>query len=150
MGTSHTALPRLLASCGVALSLFALPACDSKQAPNAVNFTTPSGPAEHTYTVRGRIARLPLPPRQALVVHHEPIPEFVNRAGEKVGMHEMEMDFGWIGRGVAFDGLHEGDPVELTFEVRWRSEPPMLVTGIRKLPPGTALRLGEAAGEGGK
>jgi hypothetical protein len=101
----------------------------------------PTTPAEQTYTVRGRVVRLPSPPRQNLVVHHEPIPGFVDRTGTVVGMSEMEMDFGWLAPGCGVEGVGEGDLVELKFEVRWRSSPPTLVTAIRRLEPGAGVNI---------
>lgn len=100
------------------------------------------GAVEATYTVRGRVVRLPNPPRGYLVVHHAPIPTFVNRLGKEVGMEEMEMDFAWVAPG-ALEGIAPGDPVELTFEVRWRGEPPTLVTKALKLGPGEPLGIRE-------
>ncbi|MCC6952345.1 MAG: copper-binding protein [Phycisphaerales bacterium] len=100
------------------------------------------GAVEATYTVRGRVIRLPNPPLGYLVVHHAPIPNFVNRLGKEVGMEEMEMDFAWVAPG-ALDGISAGDPVELTFEVRWRGEPPTLVTKAAKLGPAEPLGIRE-------
>lgn len=100
------------------------------------------GAVEATYTVRGRVIRLPNPPLGYLVVHHAPIPNFVNRLGKEVGMEEMEMDFAWVAPG-ALDGIRAGDAVELTFEVRWRGEPPTLVTKAVKLGPDEPLGIRE-------
>lgn len=100
------------------------------------------GAVEATYTARGRVIRLPNPPLGSLVVHHAPIPNFVNRLGKEVGMQEMEMDFAWVAPG-ALDGISAGDPVELTFEVRWRGEPPTLVTKALKLAPDAPLGIRE-------
>ena len=44
--------------------------------------------------------------------------------------------------GVSLEGLDVGDVVEMTFEMRYRSEPQMIVVGLRKLPADTPLKLG--------
>lgn len=92
-------------------------------------------PAEQVYTTRGVIDRLPSgDERQFLIVHHEAIPGFIGADGTVVGMPEHAMSFPWVGEGVSLAGLREGDAVELTFEIRWKSKPRSLVTGLRKLP----------------
>src|SRR5690349_20165132 len=79
-------------------------------------------PADQTYRTRGMVEELPAPPSNEIMIHHEPIPDFINAAGEKVGMNSMVMPFA-VGRGVDTSGLKVGDPVEFTFEIRWKSEP---------------------------
>jgi len=101
------------------------------------------GPAEQTYTLRGRLIRLPAPPRQYLVIHHEPLPTFINRQGKQVGMDEMEMDFAWVASPAVLSGLAEGDEIEFTFEVRWHGEPPYLVTHAARLPEGQHANIRE-------
>ena len=64
---------------------------------------------------------------------------------EPIYMNEMSMDFLGIAPGVDLSQLKVGDPIEFTFEVRWKSDPRSLVTKIVKLPPDTKLRL---SGEG--
>lgn len=86
-------------------------------------------PPDQTYTVRGTIERLPAP-GAPLIVHHQPIPEFIGRDGNVVGMKDMSMEFAHVVQGVALDSLRVGDPILLTFEVRWKSEPRSLVTAI--------------------
>ena len=104
-------------------------------------------PPDQVYTVRGMIAGLPSPDRPAseLTIRHEPIPNFVNREGKIVGMDSMEMPF-TPARGVFLKGLAVGDPVEFTFEVRWKQSPFSQLTRISKLPVGTTIELGKAAG----
>lgn len=86
-------------------------------------------PPDQTYTVRGIIERLPAP-GAPLIVHHQPIPEFIGRDGTVVGMKEMSMEFAHVAPGVALASHKVGDPILLTFEVRWKSEPRSLVTAI--------------------
>ncbi len=104
-------------------------------------------PPDQVYTVRGLIASLPTPdkPASELTIRHEPVPTFVNREGKVVGMDSMEMPF-TPARGVSLSGLAVGDPVEFTFEVRWTQSPFSLLTRIAKLPAGTRIELGKAAG----
>ncbi|MDX2131888.1 MAG: copper-binding protein [Planctomycetota bacterium] len=98
-------------------------------------------PPDQTYTVRGRIDALPQPPAP-LAIHHELIPEFLDRTGKVVGMREMVMDFPDLAPGVSLEGLKAGDPIEFTFEVRWKSDPRARVTRIVRLPDDTTLELG--------
>lgn len=115
-----------------------LSACDSRTAPGV----TASSPADQTYTVRGRVTELPNPSaNRSLQVHHEHIPTFVGKSGEVTGMKEMVMEFAWIAPNAAPADLAVGDAVEMTFEVRWKSEPRTLVTKLVRLSPETALNL---------
>jgi len=98
--------------------------------------------------VRGVVADLPDPARPVsnFVVHHERIDDFVNGAGEVVGMAEMQMPFP-LAEGVSIEGLAIGDKIEFTFEVRWdRSRTPPLpswhLTEWTRLPPETELHFG--------
>jgi Cu/Ag efflux protein CusF len=94
-----------------------------------------------TYTVQGELKSLPQPDGDAvLYVHHEAIPEFVNRQGQKTGMASMSMPFG-VPEGVSLEGLAPGDKVELTFAVHWDQNPATQVAAIRKLPADTQLEL---------
>lgn len=97
-------------------------------------------PADQTYTVRGEVDGLP-GPKSFLSVHHEAVPGFVASDGAKSGMREMIMDFPDLAKGVSLVGLEIGDPVEMVWEVRWKSDPRILVTTIRELPAGTKLNL---------
>jgi Cu/Ag efflux protein CusF len=98
----------------------------------------PSAPTGPTIVVR-----LPVPPRQFLIIHHEPIPDFIDRQGRKVEMDEMEMDFEWIAPDAGLERVAAGDLVEVTFEVRWKGDPPTLVTRIKPLPAGTPVNIRE-------
>ena len=104
-------------------------------------------PPDQDYTVHGLVTGLPSPDRPAsdLTIRHEPIPAFVNRDGKVVGMDSMEMPF-TPAQGVSLSGLAVNDPVEFTFEVRWKQSPFSLLTRIVKLPAGTKINLGRASG----
>lgn len=109
----------------------------------------PTTPPDQTYTTRGRIESLPgATAREVLAIHHEAIPDFINKRGEKSGMVEMIMDFRHAKPDVKFDGLQVGDAVEFTWEVRWASEPRTLIITIRKLPADTTLNLSPVSGPG--
>ncbi len=96
----------------------------------------------HRYTVRGEVAALPRPgqPGSELLIHHEPVPDFVDAEGESVVMESMTMPFP-LADGVSLGGIDRGDKVEMTFEVRWNGAPPLQVTAIRELPPDTRLNF---------
>jgi hypothetical protein len=111
-----------------------------------VEVVSPATPAEASYTTRGRIEGLPEAQFRPggviyLQLHHEFIPEFVGPTGEVEGMKEMIMDFPTIAPGVSWAGMEVGDPVELTFEVRWTSEPRFILTRLARLPDGAKLNL---------
>lgn len=101
------------------------------------------GPPQAQYTVRGKIAQVPVPgrPQTEFQVHHEAIDNFADAEGKVVGMGAMVMGFP-LGPGVTLDGLAVGDMVELTFPVWWKDgAPDYFVTAIRKLPPETTLEF---------
>ena len=98
-------------------------------------------PADATYTTRGVVYQLPEAPGGELVVYHEAVPEFVDRKGERSGMDSMPMPFA-VSEEIPLEGIEKGDKVELTFELRWKGAPTLLVTGLTELPAETDLRLG--------
>jgi len=97
-----------------------------------------------TYTTRGVVVQLPEAgkPANLLQIHHETIPDFVNQAGDTVGMPSHPMPFPSFAPGVAISGLALGDKVEFTFEVTWGGSTTYRVTRIMKLDPETPLALG--------
>jgi len=99
--------------------------------------------AVHRYTVRGEIVQLPRKPGDELMVRHEAIPDFKDRAGAAVGMDAMVMGFG-PGPGLSLSGLAPGDKVALSFAIAWE-QPALTAERIEKLPPATELRFGKAA-----
>jgi hypothetical protein len=92
------------------------------------------------YTVRGRVAQLPEPgnPASGFVVAHQAVDDFVDRQGEVVGMDPMTMSFP-LGPQVSLAGLAVDDPVEFTLHVNWSAAPPVRITSVHKLPPGTPI-----------
>ncbi len=111
-----------------------------------VEVVSPATAAEASYTTRGRIEGLPEAQFRPggviyLQLHHEVIPEFVGPTGEVEGMKEMIMDFPTIAPGVSWEGMKVGDPVELTFEVRWKSDPRFILTRLTRLPDDVTLNL---------
>lgn len=95
---------------------------------------------DQTYTVRGKIVVLPSNTAKTLELQHEAIPAFVNAANVQVGMPAMTMPFN-VAHDVSLDSFARGDLVTLRFEVRWNSEPQLLVREMSKLPAGTTLDL---------
>ncbi|MFO0833018.1 MAG: copper-binding protein [Phycisphaerales bacterium] len=135
------------AACIAALLVLATVSCrkEPPAAPSAnygkMEVLVPATPAEQTYTVRAVVMGLPASGRAYLELHHEEIPTFVGRDGSAEGMKEMIMDFPSILPTVDLGSIHVGDKVEVTFEVRWKSDPRTVVTGMRPLPGETALNL---------
>jgi len=119
---------------GATFLLISMPSC--RQAP-------PPAPAENAYTVRGRIVSLPDPvdTTKSLAIQHEAIPDYRDPSGERVGMESMPMPF-TPAKGLSLQGLHEGDPVEFVWEVRWAPPPFSRVSRITRLPAGTPLNFG--------
>ncbi|MBO6936745.1 MAG: copper-binding protein [Deltaproteobacteria bacterium] len=113
----------------IALAALLLSACGAEEAPP----TEPDG----TYTVRGQIMEMG---EHNLAIHHESIPDFTNREGEVSGMDSMTMMF-WRPESVAVEGIEVGDPVELTFDVRWSGDHTLTISAIDELPAGTELEL---------
>lgn len=102
--------------------------------------------ADQTYTVRGKLVRLPAGAGGAhgvgrtIEVQHEAIPDFVNASNEKVGMVAMTMPFN-LAPDATLQGFNAGDLITFSFEVRWNSEPQLLITHMSQLPANTQLNL---------
>ena len=103
----------------------------------------PLPPADATYTARGVVYQLPAQPGGDVMIHHEAIPEFVDRKGERSGMDSMTMPFTLAPEAGATD-LQEGDKVEITFELRWK-DGNLRIVRLTELPAGTELNLGGGA-----
>lgn len=99
-------------------------------------------PPDQTYTLRGEVVGLPEEgdEQRQLRVHHESLPDFVGFEGEVVGMASMTMPFP-LADSVELEDVEEGDKVEMTFEVRWESSPPLQVVDLEELPADTQLRF---------
>jgi Cu/Ag efflux protein CusF len=91
------------------------------------------------YKVRGEVKGFDEASGQ-LAIHHEKIPDFKNREGQKVGMMSMQMSFR-TAEGVDGKSLAVGDKIEFEFAVEWDKTPPIVVTKVKKLPADTALEL---------
>jgi len=119
--------------------LAALPGCGGGERAPAEDAVT--DPPDQTYSVRGEVVALPderRPDDRQLRVRHEAIPDFVGFEGEVVGMASMSMPFP-LAADVDLEGVEPGDPVEMTFEVRWEGTPPIRIVELEELPPGTEL-----------
>lgn len=91
----------------------------------------------HDYTVRGLLVQ---PPgvSSSVYVYHEAIDDWVGRDGQMEGMDAMAMSYP-VAKGVSLEGLQANDKVELTVHADWRSDTPVEITRIRKLPSDTKL-----------
>lgn len=108
-------------------------------------------PAGRSYSVRGKVAQIAVPgnPATEFMIQHQAIDDFVDAEGRQVGMDSMTMSFP-LAPGVSTAGLAVGDPVEFTLHVDWRATPPVHITRLAKLPPGTLIVFGEAKPPGKK
>jgi hypothetical protein len=116
-------------------------------------FTQACAPAEPTpppevYEIRGIVRQLPSAraPGSTLQIRHEAIPDFVKADGEVVGMQSMTMPFA-VADETLLDGIHVGDKVAATIEVRWQGGDPLRITALEKLPPETVLGFERPAEE---
>lgn len=73
-------------------------------------------------------------------LHHEAIPDFVNRKGKTVGMEPMVMRFR-VSPSVSAEKLKSGNKVLATFAMRWKSDDPLYIEAIHPLDPTTELHL---------
>jgi hypothetical protein len=100
------------------------------------------GPAARHYTVRGEVVRVAHEAGGlSLLIHHEAIPDFVDRSGAPVGMAAMTMPFP-AGPGVAAAEVRPGDKIRFRFGVDWERNTTELES-IERLPPDTALTFGK-------
>jgi Cu/Ag efflux protein CusF len=101
-----------------------------------------AGAADQSYSVRGLIRTLPTSGAAAptMTIHHESLPTFVREDGAVVGMKAMAMTF-TVAPSVSTSGFVVGDRVEFAFEVRWKSEPRLLLTGLNHLAADTKLEF---------
>lgn len=131
---------------GVLVCAVVLAGCNKSPEPaplieGRMNYMMPLTAAEYTYTTRGVVTGLPGKGTLYIQVHHEEIPEFVNKAGEQTGMKEMIMDMPNALPDIKPDALALGDKIAMTFEVRYKTDPRMIITKIEKLDPATKLNL---------
>lgn len=87
----------------------------------------------YRYVVRGVISKLPTTETsKSLFIKHEPIPEYVDERGIKVGMASMNMSF-TLGENVSIKDFKPGDRVEFTLESWWNPRPGDSITQIEKI-----------------
>ncbi len=106
----------------------------------------PASPPDGTYEARGAVTAVeqasPSGPAR-VSIHHESLPTFKNREGVVSGMESMAMTFE-AKPGLDVSSVKAGDKIAFTFEVRWSGGPMLLLTQYTKLPPETALILGDS------
>jgi hypothetical protein len=101
--------------------------------------------ADGVYTVRGRVIEVSGRGEDArVVVAHEAIANFIGRDARPGHMPAMRMAFG-IGPKLRADSLVPNSQWALTFEVRWRREPVLLLISVEPLPKDLALALDDRA-----
>ena len=98
-------------------------------------------PAAATYETRGVVERLAARNDPTMMILHEAIPDFVGIDGKASTMESMSMPFEVAGD-VSTAGVKVGSKVAFTFEVRWESGPPLLITKLKVLPDGAELDVG--------
>jgi len=94
--------------------------------------------ADHIYTTRGVVERLPARNDAHILILHQEVPGFVGMDGAITTMESMSMPFALAG-GVSMAEVKEGTKVEFTFEVRCKGAEPLLITALRPLPAETTL-----------
>jgi Cu/Ag efflux protein CusF len=120
----------------VLMLLLGLAACGSS------NHAESSKSTVHTYTIRGLVEAVPVAdkPGVGLIIHHEPIPGFVDMSGKVVGMESMTMGF-LPAKSLSLAAIKPGDKVEFEFSVDW-SNNRNHITKITVLPADTKLNFG--------
>jgi hypothetical protein len=103
-----------------------------------------AGEVPRRYSVRGEVVQLPdsRRPGSELLVRHEAIDDFVNRAGDMVGMDAMVMPFP-VEAPLSAAGLSLGDKVEVGFAVDWERSR-LVVERLERLPADTPLSFERA------
>lgn len=93
---------------------------------------------EHTYTVRGKIVKLPEPnkvPRE-LLIRHEAIDNFVSSAGNVEPMRSMTMPFP-LSKDLQISSLNKGDEIEFIYQMSWNPKAKEEITNIKVLSLGS-------------
>lgn len=97
--------------------------------------------AKQEYMVKGQIQSIESKDGDVTIyIHHEEIPDFIDRKGNKSGMMSMSMPFG-VAKGVSTEGFTAQDKVEFLFSVDWERKPMLEITKLAKLPADAALNL---------
>jgi Copper binding periplasmic protein CusF len=91
------------------------------------------------YTLRAQVVQ---PPDAAtgLYIYHEAVDDWVGRSGKVEGMDTMAMPFP-VAKGVPLEGIQANDKIEVKLHVDWKSDRPVEITEVRKLPPDTKLEF---------
>jgi Cu/Ag efflux protein CusF len=120
----------------VLMLLLGLAACGSSHRADSSKSTV------HTYTVRGQVEAVPAAdkPGIGLIIHHEPIPGYVDMSGKVVGMESMTMSF-LPAKGLSLAAIKPGDKVEFVLSVDWSNNRSQ-ITKITVLPTDTKLNFG--------
>jgi len=113
------------------LAVLALTACKDAR--------PPASPQARVYVVRGQVAQVPVPgrPGTQFIVHHEAVPDFVDKTGAVVGMESMTMYLP-TAKGLSLATLQPGDKIRFDLSVDWPNDR-VEVTRIDLLPPETRL-----------
>lgn len=87
----------------------------------------------YRYRVTGVVKKLPSNESKAdISIRHDPIPDYVDETGKKVGMNTMTMPFTLSDPSLAHS-LGIGDRIEFLLESRWKPKPSDLITELRKI-----------------
>lgn len=88
----------------------------------------------YTYHVKGVVKVLPgnRTARNEILVKHEPIPQYRDKAGNVVGMSAMTMPF-YLAKGVGLQDVAVGDYVEMVVEQRLKPRFTEEVVSIHKI-----------------
>ena len=102
-----------------------------------------SDPPVRRYHTRG-VVQQATSDRGALsvVIHHERIEGFEDRAGKRSTMDSMQMVFG-AASGVPHRLFQPGAKLAFDFDVRWSRQPTLLIVKANALGPDTPLELSE-------
>jgi Cu/Ag efflux protein CusF len=90
--------------------------------------------ASHTYKVRGVVVEVL---RDAVLIHHQAIDDYVGPDGQVVGMDPMVMRF-QLSPGLRADNCHVGDVLDFSFEDRPQGQG-FVIVEAHKASRGTAL-----------
>ena len=103
--------------------------------------------ADAIYRARGTVRKILKPSDKdaktgeaaSVMIHHEALPSFKDKAGKTVGMKAMTMSFS-LAPSISLKGIETGDKISFRFEVRWSGdEPPLRLIEVKKLSKDTEL-----------
>jgi hypothetical protein len=90
-----------------------------------------AGPPDASYEVRGRVVEVTGSGKDVrATIAHDEIANFRDREGRVTGMPAMSMAFGLAER-VDPKSLKPGQSYQLTFDVRWKQEPTLVITAAQ-------------------